>query len=141
MIAGVSAAVVVGAAAVVIAGVVVGAGVAIGQSVAASEAADATKYAADRAAEAQKYSSEQQRMASDHEADLLFKTEQADRELGEKQNKEDRSEEAQMMKMFGMIDDIETEESTRVDRRGSNVDVWGEYEYPEPISDDEMSFS
>ncbi len=135
----------VGAAVVAIAAAaVIAVGVGVGMAVAASEAADATKYAADKAAEAQKYSSEQQRLASDHEADLLFKTEQADRELSEKWNKEERSEEAQMMKMFGMIDDIQTEETTRVDRRGNRAteaDLWGDYEYPEPVSDSEMSFS
>lgn len=121
----------------------VGVGVAVGMSNAGSEAADATKYAADRAMEGQKYSSEQQRLASDHEADLLFKTEEADREQTEKFNREERTEEQQMMQMFGMIDDIQVEDAVVVERRGSRseINVWADYEYPEPISDSEMSFS
>ncbi len=131
---------------IIVGAVIVAAGVGIGMTISASKTADATKYAADRQAEAQKFSAEQQRAAQDHEADLLFKTEQADRELSVQFNDKERSEEAQMMRMFGMVDDIQTEESTRVDRRGSrgsgqSVDVWGDYEYPQPISDDEMSFS
>lgn len=132
-------------AAAVTAGIVVAVGAIAGAMIySASASAEATKFAAEQAAGAQKYSAEQQRLASDHEADLLFKTEQADRELSEKWNKEERSEEAQMMKMFGMIDDIQVEESTRVDRRGNRAveaEIWGDYDYPEPISDSEMSFS
>jgi hypothetical protein len=140
MLAGVSAV----AVAVVIAGVVIGVGVAVGMAVSGSEAANATKYAADRAAEAQKYSSEQQRMASDHEADLLFKTEQADRSLDEKYHKEDVASEKEMMSMFNLIDETDSEAGRQVDRMGSSQGPTGggdEYGYPEPCGGDDMIFS
>lgn len=125
------------------AALIIGGGVATGMIVAGSETASATKYAADKAADAQKFSAEQQRLASDHEANLLFKTEEADRAQTEKFNREERTEEQQMMRMFNMIDDIHVEESTVVERRGSrqSVDLWGDYDYPNAISDSELSFS
>jgi hypothetical protein len=133
----------------VIAGVVIGAGVAIGMGVSGSEAANATKYAADRAADAQKYSADQTREASDHQADLLFKTEQADREQDAKYAKEDAASEKQMMSMFDLIDSSDQEAGRQVDEMGSRhggshgpSGPGDEYSYPEPCGGgDDMIFS
>ncbi|MFO1519248.1 MAG: hypothetical protein U1F57_06260 [bacterium] len=118
---------------------------------AGSDAAEATKYAADKAAESAKYTADAQKDATEHEADLLFKTEQADREQDEKYRKEDLADEKQMMSMFDMLDETMSDQSTSTDRRGSRR-VGGsegaggpsdDYNYPDPsgLSDDEMSFS
>jgi len=134
-----------GVAIVTAAVVVAGVAVAVGMAVSGSAAAEATKYAADRAAESQKFSAEQQRLASDHEADLLFKTEQADRSLDEKYRKEDLASEKEMMRMFDMIDEDSSSARVETTRRGDRVsygEITGEddYYYPEPGSDD-MTFS
>jgi len=135
-------------AAVAIAAAVVAVAVGVGMAVSGQAAADATKEAARLQAEAQKYSADQQRLASDHEADLLFKTEQADRSLDEKYHKEDVASEKEMMSMFDMIDETDTEAGQQVDRMGSKRSqdlsgrTGGEYDYPQPCGGgDDMVFS
>ena len=131
-------------AATVIAAAVIAGGVAAGMIVSGNAAAEATKEAARMQAEAQKFSAEQQRLASDHEADLLFKTEQADRSLDEKYRKEDLASEKEMMAMFDMIDESTDSAKVETQRKGETRISYdeltgGDYSYPEPC--DDMIFS
>lgn len=125
---------------------IIGGSVAAGMVISSENAKEGAIESQRMQAESQKYIADQQRAASEHEADLLFKTEQADRDLSVRFNDQERSEERQMMQMFGMIDDIQVEEGYRVDSRGRqqrmSVDDLEHY-YPDPVgvSDDDLSFS